>query len=133
MKKYQREWEENKKTLKNNPELLELLSELNDAKLLKTQSTTRYNSLRGKIGDILKKGHYNKVFSLNVGLQVTISTMRHRRQYKFNEEKFKADHPELYKKYLESTPYLTYGGQLTVKAIDERSLEYYQEFESGGY
>lgn len=129
---YQRhheEWKENQEIIKRHPELPELLIELAKAKQAAEDSKTTYEALREKIGKIMKSRCVSKIFNLAAGLQVTISEYHNRTSYKFNEEKFRKEHPNLYKLYLEPTKYTTYGGQLTVRKLNQSCMEDYSEFE----
>lgn len=129
--KHYKEWVQNQEIFKEHPELSELFVELAKAKQLQSESKKRYDAARESIGNILKKCHKFKTFSLISGLQVTISVIKNKRAYKFNEKKFKAEHPNMYRMYLESTTYTSFGGQLIAMPINKSAMEDYQEFESG--
>lgn len=128
--KHREEWKENQEIFKRHPELSELLMELSKAKQAAEDSKVTYESLRERIGKIMKS-RYSKIFSLASGLQVTISEYHNRTSYKFNEEKFRKEHPKLYRLYLEPTKYTTYGGQLTVRKLSQDCIEDYSEFGEG--
>lgn len=126
--KHHEEWKENQEIFKKHPELSELLMELSKAKQAVEDSKVTYEALREQIGKIMKYRCFSKIFSLAAGLQVTISEYHNRTSYKFNEEKFRKEHPNLYKLYLEPTKYTTYGGQLSVRKLNQSCIEDYSEF-----
>lgn len=129
-KKHYEEWKENQEITSSHPELTELFKELARAKQNKIEAEDNYNKFRHKIGEIMKSCHSKKVFNLATRLQVTISSVANRTTYKFNEDKFKKEHPNMYKMYLEPTSYTAWGGQLFVRQLNASSMADYSEFES---
>lgn len=130
--KYEKEYKDNKEAYKKHPELAKLFLQLSKAKQDKEIAEQQYNNCRENIGKILRDCNISKVFNMIVGFQVTISQSANRKTHKFNEEKFKKEHPKLYAKYLETTSYHSYGGQLTAKKIDKKSMENYKILEDNG-
>jgi len=71
----------------------------------------QYESFRQKLFDVMTKNNVIKYVSLG-GIQFTIvsgSNDKTEIVLKFNEDKFKAENPELYKKYLEQIEKTTKG------------------------
>lgn len=95
-------------------ELLEITSSIEkiESELKKFHELQKqYESFRQKLFDVMTKNNVIKYVSLG-GIQFTIvsgSNDKTEIVLKFNEDKFKAENPELYKKYLEQIEKTTKG------------------------
>ncbi len=95
-------------------ELLEITSSIEkiESELKKFHELQKqYESFRQKLFDVMTKNNVIKYVSLG-GIQFTIVSGTNDKTeivLKFNEDKFKAENPELYKKYLEQIEKTTKG------------------------
>lgn len=126
--KYRKQWDESQNAYKACSGMSELFCELVKARTDRDSATEKFNDYKSMIGNILKRNHLSRVVSLETGYQVTISKHRNAKTYNFDLDKFKREHPELYKEYLVPTPYTSYGGALTVTKIPKMAMKFYKRF-----
>lgn len=79
----------------------------------------------------------SRAINLEKGYQLTISKSgnRYNTHKEFDLEKFKAENPELYKKYLisYSGKSWSYGGNLTLRPLSEKQVEMYESEDLSQY
>lgn len=126
--KYRKQWDESQDAYEACTGMSELFRKLVKARTDRDSATERFNDYKTMIGNVLKRNHLTRVVSLETGYQMTISKRKNAKTYNFDLDKFKSEHPELYKEYLVPTSYMSYGGTLTVSKIPKVAMKFYKRF-----
>ena len=103
-----------------------LISDILSLKLKLENIKELLSTKRDKLLDIMISSKCNKIVDINSKKVISVSKASSSRQYKFDVDKFKEDHPELYEKYLVSNKSYSRGGNLTIRNMSNRDYEIYK-------
>lgn len=122
-------WDFNKKVIKDYPQLLTILDELLEIKVLKEDVDTRWKNSREQLLTNMLSHGVEKVIDIPAGFQATISKPSKRYSTTtFDLERFKKENPELYKKYCTTNSSISMGNTLRISKITKGCLEDYHQF-----
>lgn len=127
LKNHRRMWD-NSNCFTKSADNLRLLREVIGMTVKLKQDKLVLDEKREQLKNVMS-GVTNQVYDLDSGMMACISKPGSYTSYKFDEAAFKAENPELYKKYVKKYPNFSSGGNLTIRRIGDKSLEIFKKFE----
>lgn len=88
---------------------------------------SQLDSKREELKELMYTKNCYKVVSLKYGKSASISQGGTNYSTVFNEEKFKEEHPDLYKEYCNTTRGYSYGGRFYIRKISNSDKEIYKD------
>lgn len=125
-RKYRLAWESSRK-FHENPENMKLFRDIvklnKKIKIDQEELKQKREQLKQSMSKVT-----DKVYDVETGMMASISSKGRHSSNKFNEDAFKRDHPELYKKYLISSSSYSAGGTLTIREITRVMYNWMNKF-----